>query len=393
MSSERYMFGRSERKVADASQDVNKMSQFRFNGWIFTPNGFIRGRAVVDSNAAHPVTEHYEDETAPIEGILLPGFINAHTHLADFAAYTHLHDSFIDTSIVSMFGPGGRKHELLSKLNTEDKAESIRRGIIIAKNSGTTGLWDFREGGVDGLNALLKGQSGTNMEIISFSRPSTYDEAEKLIDMGAGISISSMRDVVEDFARDMAELTRDRGVPFALHFSEESKEDISQLLELRPDVAVHFSTSNIEDVAEASNAGIFPVFCIRSNHVYTDIPPAVSAISMGIRFGLGTDNAIINAPDMRCELEWSFKTVMRQVRLGKHDLSAHHVANALLNAATYWPLSKHLKMSKSSGEMKTIDIGWVNTILHIREKVKNPLLFCMNYLNQYQPEVIRGLDA
>jgi len=117
-------------------------------GYVVIRDGIIRevGTGEVDSS---------------IQGLIVPAFVNAHTHVGDSVAKDVSFDS-----LRGLVKPGGLKYKLLSEVSEEKLIESMRSCLFDMKRTGTCTFVDFREGGVSGVGALRQARIDGLRDII-----------------------------------------------------------------------------------------------------------------------------------------------------------------------------------------------------------------------------------
>ncbi len=84
-----------------------------------------------------------------VKGIIIPSFVNAHTHIGDSVAKE---PDFMP--LEQLVGPGGYKHKLLAETSHEALVSAISDTIADIFATGTQMFADFREGGISGVGAL-----------------------------------------------------------------------------------------------------------------------------------------------------------------------------------------------------------------------------------------------
>ena len=88
------------------------------------------------------------------EGLLLiPGFINSHTHIADSIGKDISLNTTVDQKIHPMFGI---KSKILKNTSDEYLSTFMKNTCNSMIQKGITTFVDFREGGLDGANLLKK---------------------------------------------------------------------------------------------------------------------------------------------------------------------------------------------------------------------------------------------
>jgi len=254
-----------------------------WKGPVFTKDGFIDQTINLENCEVDSNFEGDED------GIIVPLFRNCHTHLGDTLARTSLPK---DLNLEQLVGPSGWKHKWLAE---NDLNKSIIHGLKEVISSGTGLVMDFREGGEAGLQLFDDLEyPGT---VILLGRP---DGTELLPRENAGIS--SIADV--ENAEEIATLARERNGLIGIHHSEDCREDIESLIDLRPDFVVHMCYATDSDLEKIKNAGISVVVCPRSNAHFGNRAPLEKMISLGLDIGFGTDNGMLCSANMMDEIRF-----------------------------------------------------------------------------------------
>jgi len=263
------------------------------------------GYAVIESGKIKEIGEGEKIE-ADVTGIVIPSFVNAHTHIGDSVAKE---PDFMPLD--ELVGPGGYKHKILAETSHNELVSSMKDSIEDIFATGTGLFADFREGGVLGVKALkeafdsAQGREKVDMKI--FGRPET-DEL-RIFESADGIGISSVADYPwEGVKRLAAETAKRDGKMFALHAGERNAEDVEGAIELEPDFIVHLTKASQQDFEKMQDKNIAAVVCIRSNLMTgVGLPPLCQMLEAGLTVGVGTDNVMLNSPDMFTEMEFIAK--------------------------------------------------------------------------------------
>ena len=255
-----------------------------------------------------------------IEGIIIPAFINAHTHIGDSVAKE---PDFMP--LEKLVGPGGFKHKILAETPHETLVSAMKATIEEIFATGTQLFADFREGGVSGVSALKEALRLTGEEerlcVKIFGRPSGgaagigTENLTELFGLVDGIGMSSVTDHSPDALRVLAANTKSEKKMFALHAGERNADDIAGAIELEPDFIVHLINASAQDFKRMQDKEIAAVVCIRSNLVTgLGLPPLREMLDAGLTVGVGTDNVMLNSPDMFSEMEFISKVFQLDAR-------------------------------------------------------------------------------
>lgn len=264
-------------------------------GELITPDGeILRGELVIERDEVK-----FEEGKCEPNFVFAPTFFNAHTHLGDSIAKDPPFNS-----LEGLVAPNGYKFKVLAESSDDELIEGMRNSIKIAFESGTTALLDFREGGTKGLNLLKKADDrGISLPL---ARPSSLDEAEKLLDQALGFGMSSTRDHDYRFLEELREVAKKRGKILAIHAGEKNSEDVKPALALKPDLIIHMNMAEERSLKEAMDESIPIVSCIRSNAFFGLLNLRnYKILSEYDLWLLGTDNAMIVKPSMLEEMHFA----------------------------------------------------------------------------------------
>ena len=258
-------------------------------GRAFEP---IEGRVVVENGEITAVEEASVDSSA----IVLPAFVNAHTHIGDSLAKEAGAGLSLDKLVAP---PDGLKHRLLRAASREELVDAMDRTVSFMSQGGTSAFVEFREGGVAGVRAIEEALTGSSLDAVVLGRESIEAMYE-----ADGYGASGAND--GDFERERA-ATREAEKLFAIHAGERDTSDIDAALALDPDLLVHMvhaEPTHVERVAERET----PVaVCPRSNLVTGVGLGPVEALAERTTVALGTDNVMLNNPSMFREMEFAAK--------------------------------------------------------------------------------------
>jgi len=253
----------------------------------------MRGRVVVGDGE---IVEVEEDESVESTDVVLPAFVNAHTHVGDSIAK----DAGAGLSLDELVAPpDGLKHRLLREASREEKVAAMRRSVEFMRDAGTAAFLEFREGGVEGVYALREATDGLDVEPVVFGR----GDAD-VLGAADGYGASGARDAEFGPQRNAA---RREGKPFAIHAGERDASDINPALDLDPDLLVHMVHAEKLHLDRVEDIGIPVAVCPRSNLVTGVGLPPVADLLDRTTVALGTDNVFLNSPSMFREMEFAAK--------------------------------------------------------------------------------------
>ncbi len=261
-----------------------------------------------------------------INGLVCPAFINAHTHVGDAIAKDLPYMPLVDL----VAPPDGLKHRVLGAASPDEIADGIRSALDGMRRTGTCHFIDFREGGAAGAR-LLKELAGGKATVLG--RPVPGEPVEEAVGAGDGAGISSARDVPAEVLHAIVENAKKTRKIVGIHAGELNRMDIKTAIEIMPDFLVHMTHAIGPDIKKVADRDIPVVACPRSNAMTgVGLPPIKRLREAGVTLALGTDNVMLNSPDMLREMEWADKLFL-------HD-DVYTLRMATLNAARLARLEK-----------------------------------------------------
>ncbi len=275
---------------------------------MLNPDGSIIKGRLIHSNRG---VEFEEGEDSKEEFLFTPGLCNSHIHSGDSV----IKDPPYIPLEKLVTPPDGLKHRILETEDDEKKIISIAETIELMKCYGTTTAIEFREEGVKGVKIFLDAmeRSKERVEFILLSRPSDFHESEKLLEISDGFGMSSTRDHSFRFLEELKELCRKKDRLFAIHAGEKDSDDVDLALALEPEILVHMVKSDLSQLKMAMEEEIPICVCPRSNIFTDNLPDREIADTLATYENLliGTDNVMINSPDMFREMEIASKLFFR----------------------------------------------------------------------------------
>ncbi len=273
------------------------------------------------------------EESIDCQGLLLiPGFINAHTHIGDSIGKDVTLDSSVDKRIHPVFGA---KSKILKNTSQKNLSTFMKNTCYSMIQKGITTFVDFREGGLDGVILLQKILSDIPLRAVILGRIEFYQKSaeirknlpyprEKITDLDGlikncdGIGISGANENSSSVLNYYSKTTKLR----VIH-SSETKQSVSKskkitgksetirALLLKPHFLVHMTHASKRDLHTAAKKTRGIVICPRANSSLAEGIPDIELMrKAGCTIALGTDNVMINSPDMFREMDFLWKATM-----------------------------------------------------------------------------------
>ena len=344
--------------------------------WVFTSDGLAKGFLRIEEERVAEIC--YGDPPSDSQkALILPGFVNAHTHIGDSVAFPAPRGS-----VQEIVGPpDGYKHRVLASAAVKDKVDAMRSAVKLMNRIGCSLFVDFREEGIKGIEELESSLPPHSPHHLTLGRPvgseASEEEIDAILEKSDGLGMSAVRDWPMDFLQRLSRKARGAGKLFAIHASETQREDIESILSLKPSFLVHMVKATQSDLEMCADAGVPIVVCPRANEFFglgLDIPRLLRA---GVIVGLGTDNGMISQPDMISELQAAY---------GMGRGSRRLLPQEVVNLATF---GGH-KVLNAAGKILT-EIGIQYDLVILRVKGDEPL---RELVTETRPEdvmaVVRG---
>ena len=274
-----------------------------------------------------------KEDSVDCEGLLMiPGFINAHTHIGDSIGKDVSLNRTVDQTIHPVFGA---KSKILKHTSEENLANFMKNTCYSMIRKGITTFADFREGGLNGVILLKKVLADVPMRSIILGRSEFYQndieikknlsfpsiktaELTALLKKCDGIGVSGANENSSSVLNYYSKISKLK----AIH-SAETKESVNKskkitgksetirALALKPDFLVHMTYASKSDLQMASKKTRGIVICPRANSSLAEGIPDIELMQKsGCTLALGTDNVMINSPDMFREMDFIWKVTM-----------------------------------------------------------------------------------
>jgi len=280
-------------------------------GDILTEEGFIKGHIAFDSDDELSIKRGSSPQKPLVRGLIVPSFVNSHTHIGD----SFIKDKKIELpkNVEDLVAPpNGLKHKLLRTASKEELINGMEKSILDMIEKGTSCFCDFRENGVNGISLLktaLKNKKKIRPIILSRPLELIYDKDEinQLLSISQGVGLSSISDWEYSEIEKIAKNAKRKGKIVSLHASEVFREDIDLILDLKPDFLIHMIKATESDLLRLKEENIPVVICPRSNSYYNLKIDLKLMKKIGITLMLGTDNSMLNSPNVLDELKFILK--------------------------------------------------------------------------------------
>ncbi|QZA88237.1 amidohydrolase family protein [Salinarchaeum sp. IM2453] len=252
----------------------------------------IRGRVIINDGRIEAVERANTEST----DIILPAFVNAHTHLGDSVAKEAAVGKSLEEAVAP---PDSLKHQQLAGADQSDLVSAMRRTLQFMEQTGTVSCLDFRESGIPGARALREAAEPLSIDPFIFGSGDS-----SVLDIADGYGASGAKD--DDFTKERA-ACRDRDVLFAIHAGEPDATDIHPALDLEPDLLIHMVHAKQEHLTRVAEQSVPVTVCPRANAVLDVGTPPVRDLLDHTTVALGSDNVMLNPPSMFREMAYTAK--------------------------------------------------------------------------------------
>jgi len=261
--------------------------------------------------------------------LIIPGFINAHTHIADSIGKDIAAGYRLDARVHPVFGA---KKKILQKSHPEHIKAFIRNSAISMMKKGIVAFADFREDGPEGIKLLKEAIAGLPIKCVALGRTNYYSNPEnaaglpteatnevlRVLKISDGLGISGANENTDIVLARYRQLSGKKLVAIHAAESKETVEfsklhtgasEIDRIMEhLKPDFIVHMTNATENEISLVAKNRIGVVVCPRANGVLgAGIPKVAQMLRQGCLIAIGTDNMMLNSPDILRELDYIWK--------------------------------------------------------------------------------------
>ena len=264
--------------------------------------------------------------------LLIPGLINSHTHIGDSIAKDIALNKSTDSKIHPMFGI---KQKILRETEPKKLILFMRKSAKSMIKKGITTFVDFRESGLEGILLIQKALSDIPIRAVILGRiefyqsisdikkntpiPKSYlNQLESVLKNCDGLGISGSNENNDSVLKQLSKTKKIRAIHCAetkqsnLKSKQITKKTESQrCMLLKPNFLVHMTYASKSDLRLVSKKIRGIVVCPRANAALAEgIPDIMQMLKMNCNIAIGTDNIMINSPDMFREMDFLWKVTM-----------------------------------------------------------------------------------
>lgn len=320
------------------------------------------------------------------DSIVCPTFLNGHTHIGD----SIIKDEGYGLSLGEMVKPpNGVKHKALANAEDGEIIDAMKKSMWDMFESGTTHFIDYREGGIKGVELLRKASKNLPVTPVILGRDDSFYgqnpdlrkvkiAIRKLLKLADGIALSGFGEISDEVASLITSECRKAGKISSIHVAESmhlqddslrdfNKTEIQRGVDADFDQLVHCTNPRNNDLELIKNSNV--VVCPRANATLNvGVAPLNEMFSKGIKPLLGSDNLMLNSPNLFRELEFSLKimSVYYKNYLNPKDL----LKTATTNICNF-EINRYI-------EKPVIDVNQEANLFISKKYSKNPYLNIIN---------------
>ena len=293
--------------------------------------------------------ESKEGKIIDVDGaVVCPSFINGHMHIGD----SIIKDEGYSLSLSEMVKPpNGVKHVALANAEDDEIITAMEETMWEMAKGGITHFIDYREGGIKGVKLLKKASGNIPIKPIILGRDDSFygDDPDlkkvkiairKLLKIADGIAPSGFGEITDEVAELIVEECNKEGKISSIHVGESEANQLESLEKLgKTEIGrgvdsdftqlVHLTNPKNDDLDLVSKSNQNIVVCPRANATLNvGIAQLNKMLNLGIKPLLGSDNVMINAPDMFRELEFTLKIMSvhyKDYLLLYYQMDLHHI--------------------------------------------------------------------
>ena len=273
--------------------------------------------------------------------VVMPGMYNAHTHMGDAC----LPDGATGMTLEQgFFRPDGYKYRELAQQTEAEHLSHITAHLRYMARTGTVGHIDFREQGVYGSRLLRRAseETGVRSLILGQFNGLPFDaaalqanqallgdeaiaELESILAIADGFSESTMNDLTDPAWVQIRQITECHHKLRAIHCLENDgyrevslavtgKGDLERAIaRYAPDLVIHATVANADEIALLSQHRVNVALNPRANsNLGLPLAPITALLDSDANLLLGTDNGLLNSPNLFAELDFTYKIAKSQ---------------------------------------------------------------------------------
>jgi cytosine/adenosine deaminase-related metal-dependent hydrolase len=330
--------------------------------------------------------------------LIIPGLINAHTHIGDSLGKDVAVDSGLNARVHPIYGA---KQKILQRSKPDHLKTFIRSSALSMMKKGITTFADFREGGLEGVKLLKDAISGLPIKCIVLGRVEYYVDitpsgiggpqnlpyralqmASNVLEISDGFGISGANENSDETLQQYRNLIRARNTSTtndskkitkrklltAIHAAESEntveyskahtgRTEVVRIMKyLKPNIIIHMTHATDKDISLVARNRTGIVVCPRANGIVgAGIPKVAKMLEEGCTLGIGTDNVMLNSPDILRELDyiWKLSRSAEHIFLSAKDI----LKMATVNSAEILGLNSGYIQSGRAADIIFIDMS------------------------------------
>lgn len=259
--------------------------------------------------------------------IICPRFINSHTHIGDSIIKDEGDGLSLDEVVKP---PHGIKHLALESASDDELIEAMRESMWDMHNLGISHFIDYREGGLEGVKLIKEASKDIPITPIILGRDSSFYGEDpnyhqvkvairKLLKHADGIGLSGFGEIDTTVAEIICEKCEAAGKISSIHVAESESNQFTSLektgktepqraFEAGFNQVVHMTNPKNDDIELLSKSNSSLTICPRSNGALSvGIIPLFDILKTGVKPLIGSDNIMINRPNLFREMEFTLK--------------------------------------------------------------------------------------